>query len=264
MIKSRPVALVGAGKVTRLFLRRLPELGGQLGPVKASSIRVATRIVNQLHAGKAVGDAGGLRSCRIVLICVPDPQVPAVVEKLAAEILDWSKVPVVLCESSVDCLALRSLQSLGAPIASLNTLSISGDTMCVVEGDTLAVREVKRTLGRSRGLILLKPGEKAVFFAGLTLASLAAHMTASSAECFRTAGIGVSQSRELAQSLGTSAIRAFVKGGQIALSSGWDEPAIQRVVAPLIAVHPELGEFMGRALRLVGKRVRAASAGGSI
>ena len=54
MRKGQSVGLIGAGKITDSPLERMWALRERLGPVKASSMRVASRIANSLRAGHPV------------------------------------------------------------------------------------------------------------------------------------------------------------------------------------------------------------------
>ena len=86
MKKLSVMGLIGAGGVNRSFLARMPVLLGHLGPIKAASFRVARRIANTLHAGRAATGYADLEQCDLIWIAVPDAALDRVSKDLAAAI----------------------------------------------------------------------------------------------------------------------------------------------------------------------------------
>jgi hypothetical protein len=66
------MGLVCAGSVNQSFLARMPAMLGRLGPIKASSFRVARRICNSLHAGYAASHYCALEPCELIWVAVPE------------------------------------------------------------------------------------------------------------------------------------------------------------------------------------------------
>ena len=71
-MKPSKTGLVSAGGVSKLFIARMPVLLRNIGPVKATTFRVARRISNLLRAGRPVEDYAGLNGCDLVWIAVPE------------------------------------------------------------------------------------------------------------------------------------------------------------------------------------------------
>src|SRR5947209_9880130 len=120
MNKLQPVALLATGKLMRSFVLTLPRFRDRIGPVKASSLRIASRIANMLQAGFPVADCGGFTDCPAIFICVPDDLLPGIVQELADSPIDWAGKTVVLCDSAHTTVSLDNIAACGAYTASLN------------------------------------------------------------------------------------------------------------------------------------------------
>jgi hypothetical protein len=253
MKKARLVALVAAGKAAHSFISGLPGLAAQLGPVKASSFRVASRIVNVLRAGHPVHDTDEFANCRMVLICVHHAQIEEAVQQLSRSTADWSGRTAILCDAFEDSRVLAPLARRGALTASVNSLQI-GAAMCVAEGDPAAIREFKRMLlPRSARVLRLNAGAKPLFLAGIQLASLHSVLAAAATDCFRAAGATVGESRKYAQEFGTEALRAVAKAGRKAVGAEWDREQwdmVQRQLAALRESNAALAGEFERALQM--------------
>jgi hypothetical protein len=257
MKKARSVGLVGSGEATRFFFSKVPALAHQLGPVKSSSIRIASRIVNGLRAGQAVSEATALSLCKLVLLCVADKNVGATVDELAEAGMDWNGRHIVLCDSEQDTASLHALALQGAHTASVNILYPEGKPLWIGEGDAATLREFKRVLlPRSTSILQLANGAKPVFLAGLTLASLPGYLHVTAVECMRAAGIGVGLGRTIAQTLSLEAIHAATKAGRQALTHRWNEAgwtASKLQLSALRKVRPDLADIFAKAIKLAGE-----------
>jgi len=208
----------------------MPKLLGTLGPVKASSFRVARRIVNTLGAGYAVSDYAALKSSTLICVDVPESTLVRVIAELAAHApLEGSAV--ILCDSTRDSLWPNPLRAKGARVASLNAIPESNEQVFVAEGDPSAVDELRRLAALDkRKLIELEPASKALYFSGVHLATnLLLPYIAGSVESLRAAGLTRSQATQVAQTLGTRTLRDYGKAGRKA----WNRdvaPALRRNV----------------------------------
>src|SRR5258707_15052502 len=97
MKKAQSVGLIGAGSLTDSPLTRFWWLSERLGPVKSASFRVASRIANMLRAGHPVKDYAEFESCALVLVCVPEECVAAVIADMLSSEVSWRGKAVVLC-----------------------------------------------------------------------------------------------------------------------------------------------------------------------
>lgn len=172
MKKAPSVALVGAGSVSRSCLARIPKLREQLGPVKAPSFRVASRLANTLRSGFAVREYRDLDHSKIIFLAVPERILDRTVGELAGSGLDWAGRTIILCCRARDSRTLQRLGRLGAQVASLDTVGDLREERYVVEGDRDAVREVARLLGEARTrLIQIDAAHKDLYRAGIWMSS---------------------------------------------------------------------------------------------
>src|SRR4051812_19505246 len=109
MTKTRSLALVCAGPISRTTFGRLPKLAARLGCVKSGSLQSASRTVNLLGGGRAVADYHDLSSSRTILVNVPDEQLSSVVAELAVS-FSWKHKIAILCNSTLDSSALAPLE----------------------------------------------------------------------------------------------------------------------------------------------------------
>lgn len=71
MKRSSLIGMVASGPTRHNLVARLPRLAHRLGPVKAPSLRTASRIANSLRAGWAARDWEELAQADIIVLAVP-------------------------------------------------------------------------------------------------------------------------------------------------------------------------------------------------
>ena len=208
------VGLVDAGGVGRSFLARMPAVLANLGPIKASSLRLACRIANQLRAGSGVADYAGLQDCNTIWIYGPEHTLDRVSLDLARNVGLDRKV-VVLVEAMRDSLWPSPLRTAGARVATLNSIPATGERMFVAEGAPAATAELRKLLAREgRKVIELRPATKTLYLSGLHAAAhLLMPWIAGAVESFRAAGFTRRQATDAVQLLGSRALRAYAKAG---------------------------------------------------
>lgn len=243
-MKQRRIGLVGAGSLSRSFIARLPALHERLGPVLAPSYRLASRLVNTLRAGRPVEHYDELEEAQLVLVAVPDANLPQVIADLASGLEDWGERAVLLCDSCEDCVILRELAGRGAATASLTPVPGLKDRY-VVEGDRRAIREAKGLFQGGPALVWEMPcGRKSVFLAALTFASgLLLPVADAAARCLRATGLPAPACNSLAEQLLDRALRAYLHGGRKAwggVLAEADATQIARELAALETADPGL------------------------
>src|SRR5690349_10136410 len=154
------LAIVGAGRVGRALGRRLRERGWKIGAVVTRGDASARKAVRFIGAGRAHATiSAAILASRVVLITVPDDEIPAVAEELARIGGADLRGKVVLHTSGARGSGILGvLKTHGAAIGSMHPLqSFSGVSvpslegrLFAVEGDTQAVR-VARQLARLLG-----------------------------------------------------------------------------------------------------------------
>src|SRR5882762_8234411 len=137
------VGLVVTGQITKSFLTRVPGLADALGPVKSSSLRTASRLVNVLRAGYPADSLSAFSACQVILLYLPAESVPSVVSELVAEPVRWKNRSVLMSAKSIDSSKLYRLEMLGAGTGTISPIPGFGDHLFVVEGNRLAVKHAR-------------------------------------------------------------------------------------------------------------------------
>ncbi len=213
------MGLVCAGGVNQSFLARMPALLGRLGPIKASTYRVARQIANTLRTGEAASHYSTLEACPAIWTFVPEADLDRILRDLVAQTpfqeTRRRNTMVVLCDCVRDSLAAGALRMAGARVASLNAIPGSREQIFVAEGHRDTLRMVRRLLEEDkRKLIELKPGMKPLFFAGVHAAGpLLLPWIASGMECLRAAGFTRTEAATVGEFLGVHALRSYVRAG---------------------------------------------------
>lgn len=223
MRKPRPLGLIASGQVAKPYLALLHSLAGRLGPVKALSPRVASRIVNRLGAGYPAARYQDLDPARLIILCVEDPRLLLqIAAEMAATEAAWSHRPVVVCHPAIESAEFGALAARGARIASLWLPEESHVAGYLAEGDRQAIREFRRALPAPGPRIrVLRKGTKPLYLAGLDFSSgLVTPLAAAAVECFRAAGLNPPSSFAALEQAVLRALRAYRKAGK----KGWSSP----------------------------------------
>jgi hypothetical protein len=252
MKKAKSVALIVAGKVTDSSLARFWSLSEMLGPVKASSYRLASRIANRLRAGHPVDDYAEFEACRTILISVPDQALPHAVVDLSASTISWNGKSVVLCNALLDSGDLQKLAARGASVGSIAVIPGFDDLRYLVEGDKLAVLQLKRLVEhRERRAIVIERHLKPFYLAALTCTgtlSFAVAMAAS--ESLRHAGVRPADSAAILERQLVKSLRSYLRGGRRVF------PAPRHLASQLTAlsiVDPQLSNYIQQSCSLVAR-----------
>ena len=202
-MKRKRAGLVCAAGVAQSFVARMPALLSSIGPLKATSYRVARRIVNTLHAGLAVESYSTLAGCDAIWVVVPESAIDRVLAELPPGI------PLIVCNT---CRVLPGAATLQAIPPDEQTL--------VAEGDSNAIRYLRRVaVADRRKLVEIPTASKPLFLAGVNLAThIALPWIAAAVESLRAAGFSRSQATRVAEQLGGRTLRAYAKAGTKAWS----------------------------------------------
>ncbi len=207
-------ALVCAGGVGRSFVARMPSLLRSVGPVKAASLRVARRIANTLHAGRAVEAYSSLDGADLIWIAVPEAALDRITREVASETA-ISGAMIVLCATWRDSFCPGPLRNLGTPVATLDAIDPDERTL-VAEGHAGVLKKLRRVAAaEGRKLIEIQPGSKTRYLAGVHLAAnLALPYFAAAVETLRATGFSRAEAVRVIETLGTRSLRAYGKAGR--------------------------------------------------
>jgi|HubBroStandDraft_6_1064221.scaffolds.fasta_scaffold162682_3 hypothetical protein len=243
MRKLPPLALLAAGKVTDFGILGIAAVRERLGPVKASSLRVASRMVNQIRAGHAVAGFDEFAKCRTILVCVPESKLTAAVQELALLDLDWRRKTVLLCNDwTPDCRQGEPLQRLGASAGVLLELGGEARPLYLLDGDARALREARKLFsGAPVNLIALTPGSKLSLLAALQCAGpLLYSLLRAGMECLQHTGLPAQIRGSLLQRSFARTLRAHLNAGkktQVDLRGIWDAGVLDKQITPQLAMY---------------------------
>src|SRR3954462_15705100 len=101
--------MVCAGAVSRTTAGSHPGILQQLGPVKAASLRVASRVVNAIRAGNPVSTCQELAGVSVILISAPDADLESLILEISSSGLQWKQKTLLLADSQFDSTVLVPL-----------------------------------------------------------------------------------------------------------------------------------------------------------
>lgn len=178
----RPAAIVGAGAVGTVLANRLVDRGIRVSAVLSRTGSEARDLANRVGADVGTDTWTSLpKTVRLVLICVPDENIPTVADALSRVDHPWDKTIVAHTSGARTAEALTPLQQLGAAAASLHPLQtftpktspeVFENTVIGIEGDEAAVAagtSLARTIGARP--LPLSARDKVLYHCAATLAS---------------------------------------------------------------------------------------------
>ena len=260
MKKHSQLGLVVEGNSGTSAILRLPKLANGLGPVKSSSLRVSRRLSNGLRAGYAVADYEELQAARLILLRVPDEELPRILDELCSSELIFKDLSFVLCESWLNVEALQRLRELGSSVATLIGLPASRPSWFIVEGQIPAVRNTRRLLedndARSSEI---RPDTKHLYFAAELLATaLPMPLLLAAQQALRASGLSGHHLTGVLEEMVQKLFRDFLKGARMTWGSPLTETSSEAAkvyFAALMRSHPEIAEMVEEQLPLARRRM---------
>jgi predicted short-subunit dehydrogenase-like oxidoreductase (DUF2520 family) len=242
--------LYAEGAVGTSPIVRLPALGVYLGPVAASSYRLASRIVNTLRAGRPARECAELQPCALVLIAVPEHKLAPSAQRLENCGVDWSGKVVLASSGGPAGDTLDGLRARGAAAGSV--WQVGSGSHYAAEGDAEALREARRLVRQLHGrMIELTQSGLGLYAAGISFAtSLFSPLIAASVQSLRQGGCSRAVALELAGHLFGRTLRASLNSGR----KSWNGPLraedldeVRRQMHALAALDPRAARFYGHA-----------------
>lgn len=252
MKKAKPVALIETGNLSASPLARFRFPSEALGPVKASSFRLASRIVNRLEAGHPVKDFEEFDACPLILICVPDAALPAVIRELSAAAINWEGKALVLCSALRDSRELQQFAARGAAVGSLSPIPGFEEVRYLIEGDRLAVLETRRLMDRCQApSIGIGRDLKPFYLAALACTGPAAFaLVMAASECLRHAGVTPGNSVAILEKQLNKTLRSYLRGGRRNYSR---PPQLSLALPALASKDAALAAYVGESCRLADR-----------
>lgn len=243
MTKLPQIALICAGNLTASSIARFKMLPECLGPVKSTSLRLASRMVNSLRAGSPVANYEALRRARIVLISVPDPALPETVADLARSPLDVTGKSIIVCSSLFGSEELQALADRGARTASVCTVAPFDGRLYLAEGDRTAIKQIRLLAGvpASKVISLPRPHKDAYLAALSCTGPLLTALLICASECLDLAGVDGPDAAAILSAQADKTVRTFLNAGRKA----YQTPAgLARQLDALRDRHPALSHFL--------------------
>jgi hypothetical protein len=268
MKKSSFTALVSTTPFSRASFAKLPGLLGDLGPVKAPSVRIASRCANALRAGYPAHSWNDLADSRLLLVSAPAERLEPLVNEMLTALRSWKRRAVVLVDCGPDSRALDVLARRGAEVASLHLIGDPIDPLVLLEGDSFALREIRRRL-EPRPLIIRKGASALAHAAAAQICLALPPLFDAAMQALRQAGLNPVEARRVLETLVSLALRSYRKSGR----RSWKGPRSRRDHAALLnhldalrAIDPAAAVFLrnvlAEAFRRFGRNAASLSAAG--
>jgi predicted short-subunit dehydrogenase-like oxidoreductase (DUF2520 family) len=249
MSKPLRFGLIAEGDSRFSHILRLPNIAEDLGPVKSSSLAIASKLSNFIRAGYAVSEYDDLQAARVVLVRVPDATLPRIIDDLYAAGLVLSNYSFVLCESWLTTEALRPLRQRGAAVATVVNVPSDQRKWFLMEGDQLAVRQLRQFIDKTGARALeIRTGTKHLYFAAELLATALAMPTLiASQQALRGTGLATHNLKTISEEMIQEMFRGFLRGAKMIWGGPLNECSPELASAHLNAVrgsNPEIAEVI--------------------
>lgn len=136
------LTLITSGPTRHNVFARFPKLAHFLGPIRATSVRTATRAANQFRAGWAAGSWGEALASPLIVVQSAGPKLFAEMQALGKE---WRERVVLACDAETDLRRLAELEALGALVVHLHSLD-PREPLVALSGDSVGMGRARRVL----------------------------------------------------------------------------------------------------------------------
>lgn len=252
--------LIAAGPVSP-SLYKLANWNATLGPVCAETLRVASRLANQMKAG-AAAKPSALAKAQLILISGPGADFESLLDIAMKAEIDWTGRTVLLVDSLRCPNSLAPLRELGAYTGTLDTLdAYSGiHFAAAINGASRRILQRFCTATHSKAFPL-PHGAKLLFAAGSALAStLISPAFTAAFESLKHAGLTQPEAEDVIEHIVHHELRAWLKASR----KTWTPPDANATA--LAEVDQQLANFFdstARAARALFAKKASAKAGGA-
>ena len=271
MRKQLPLGLVLEGSSSRSAILRLPHLAHELGPIKASSTRLARRFSNLVKGGYPVAGYEELQDAAVILIRVPDSDARRVVDELCSSELVLNRMSFVLCDTWLGTEALAPLRERGASVATLARLPAIERNWFAVEGQLRASRLIGRVIEKHEGRVFeMKMGTKHLLFAATMLINvLPLPLLAIAQHTLRSGGITGNDLAALLEGLAARTAREVTQRVRLPMAelpADCADDLAKRLMSALKCSRPALAAFIheqqNASAKLINEAWKNATDGG--
>lgn len=220
MKKQPPVGLVVEGDASNSAILNLPGIGPNVSLVKSSSLRAARRFSNAFDLGDAVENYEDLQPCRLILIKVPDEELPRILGEIRSALEGLTLPHLAICETWISTEMVSNVEAIAAKLATATSIPSPLNRWFIAEGDATAVRQLRRILEDCEGKVLpIERGTKSLYFAAEVLTTAAPlQMLLIAKGLLREAGLSGNVLSSVAEQLFAKMYRNFKAGHRIAIA----------------------------------------------
>jgi len=214
------VGLIAAGPVSP-SLYKLANWNATLGPVCAETLRVASRLANQMKAGGAA-QPEALAKAQLILISGPCADFQSMLDLAINAGIDWRGRTVLLLDSFRAADKLEPLRALGAHTGTLDTIDAFPGVRFAAAIDGASRRVVQRfcTATKSKAYPLPHNAKQVFAAAGTLISTLLTPAFTASFESFKHAGLTQPEAEDVIEHIVREQLRAWRKAGR----KSWTPP----------------------------------------
>ena len=176
------IGLIGAGRVGRALALRLNQVGYRISLIMDCYLENAKQVAKQLPNSCIISEMGNWPLLDVLLLTVPDDQIPTVAQNLCNSTVDLTNTVVAHTSGATTSQVLIPLKAKGAIVASLHPIqTFSGiedeankitGTYFGIEGEEKAVTILTELVQRMKGIpLVISPETKPVYHAACVFAS---------------------------------------------------------------------------------------------
>jgi hypothetical protein len=206
--------IVGAGAVSASLAGQLPRNSIALGPVAGVSYRVASRIANTLHGGRAVRSFDELDGVRVILFYSTAEYFPRLLQALEAARIQWHGKSLIFLDCTVEDSVAYRFRAAGAGVAKVRRCGVPGHL--VVQGNAPALKWAVRLSRELKSKPLeISDASESLFQAAMTMGTAAVTpLLDGVAKMLRECGLRDADAVHLASGLVSGAATEFLHSGR--------------------------------------------------
>lgn len=253
------VGLIAAGPVSP-SLYKLANWNATLGPVCAETLRVASRLANQMKAG-AAAKPDALAKAQLILISGPCADFESLLDIALKAGIDWNGRTVLLVDSLRGPGALEPLRARGAHTGTLDTIDAFPDLRFAAAIDGASRRILQRFCTATHAKAFPLPHQaKHLFASGTALVStLITPAFTAAFESLKHAGLSQPEAEDVIEHIVHQQLRAWLKASR----KTWTPP--DATAGALAEVNEQLAQYFDATARaasaLFAKRASAKAGG---
>lgn len=259
------VGLIAAGPVSP-SLYKLANWNATLGPVCAETLRVASRLANQMKAGVAVKPAD-LAKAQLILVSGPCADFESLLDIALNSGIDWNGRTVLLVDSLRGPSRLEPLRERGALTGTLDTIDSFPDLRFAAAIDSASRRILQRFCTATKAKAFPLPRDAKHLFAagGALVSTLLTPAFTAAFESLKHAGLTQPEAEDVIEHMVHHELRLWLKASRKTWTAP-DRNASAEQLAALAAADEQLALYFDSSAQAAARRFATkalAKAGGA-